>query len=278
MTCEAAIAERRVVINADDFGLTEGVTRGILEAHRAGAVTAASMFANAPGFASALAAAHQAPALELGLHFNLTVGRPVARAGEVASLCDADGRFLPLGRLIRRTLAGRVDSGHVARECHAQLERLRSHGMAVTHLDSHRHVHVLPGIWPGVSAVGAQEGLALRVPVEPLAGGRASAKLAVRLAHWTAARLEKPARPARHFRGIGLLGTWRYAEALMRILDELPPGGTEIMVHPGYVDAELVEWDGYVQDRECELVALRSPQVLTRLTRGDFTLGRFGDL
>jgi predicted glycoside hydrolase/deacetylase ChbG (UPF0249 family) len=278
MICEAGIAERRVVINADDFGLSDGVTRGIVEAHRGGAVTAASMFANAPGFAAAVQAARESPRLDLGLHFNLTAGAPVAPPVQVPSLCGPNGELLPLGSLIRRALGGRVDPDDVTRECRAQLDRLRTNGIAVSHIDGHRHVHVLPGVWSGVAAVARGEGLPVRKPVEPIRGGRPAAKLALRVAHELVTRHPNGDPPSHHFRGIGLLGAWHFADALIELIDHLPLGVTEVMVHPGYVDADLLRWDSYGHDRERELVALRSPQVLTRLTRGDPQLVRFADL
>lgn len=236
------------------------------------------MIANTPGVAAALVGARQAPGLELGLHFNLTAGAPVAPPAEVPSLCDSAGRFLPLARLIGRALTGRIKPEHVRRECQAQLERLRSYGVGVTHLDSHRHVHVLPGIWPVVAGLAAEQRLLLRVPVEPPTDSRVLAKLAIRSLLLLGARGDRRARPVRHFRGLGLLGAREFANALSRILDRLPPGGTEIMVHPGYVDGDLIAWDHYGREREGELRALCSPQVLDRLRRADLRLVRFAEL
>lgn len=271
------IAERRVVVNADDFGLTDGVTRGIVEAHEAGSVTAASMFANAPGFDDAVRAARDHPSLDLGLHLNLTVGAPVAGAERVPSLCDGGGGFLPLGHLCARALVGRVVASEVTRECRAQLERLRHHGIAVTHLDGHRHVHVLPGVWEGVISAVQGAGVVVRVPWEPFAGGRRLAKLAIRCALALAGDTRPPRLPP-HFRGLGLLGATRFAEALVALLQQLPPGDTEIAVHPGYSDEELLRLDPYGAERGWELEALRSPEVLTVLRREGFRLTRFVDL
>jgi predicted glycoside hydrolase/deacetylase ChbG (UPF0249 family) len=277
--CGGGIADRRVIISADDFGLSDGVTRGILEAHRSGAVTAASMFANAPGLEGAVRGARETPSLDLGLHFNLTVGAPLIPAEKIPSLCGADGQFLPLRALAARAFRGRVDADQVARECLAQLDRLRAAGIPVTHIDGHRHVHVLPGVWRGVVGVARRSGLAaVRVPVEPAPGGRAGTKMVVTWAWRLGARGVPGPRGVDHFRGIGLLGSRRFADGLLRILDRVPPGDTEVMVHPGYVDADLLRWDRYGIGRERELAALRSPEVLTRFRRGDFRLIGFADL
>jgi chitin disaccharide deacetylase len=268
-----------VIINADDFGLSDGVTRGIVAAHRAGAVTSTSMFANAPGFAGAVRAARENPTLDVGLHLNLTAGAPVTPPAHIPTLCGADGQFLALSRLVGRALRARIDPGDVERECRAQLDRLTAERISVTHLDGHRHVHVLPGVWPGILAVAREAGIpSIRVPMEPLTGGRASAKIGLAWVTWLGARgASVPGRVCR-FRGIGLLGTTRFGEGLLRILDRLPRGTTEIMVHPGYADADLLGWDPYVVERERELAALRSPEVLARLTRSDLRLVRFADL
>ena len=237
------------------------------------------MFADAPGFAGAVRAARDHPTLDLGLHFNLTVGAPVVGDGNVPSLCDADGRFLPLPRLCARALTGRVVARQVRRECLAQLERLRGQGIPVTHLDGHRHVHVLPGVWEGVIAATREAGIGIvRVPLEPLAGGRPLAKLALRFSFRLSARRARPPRGPLHFRGMGLLGAPRFAAGLAAILGALPPGDTEIAVHPGYSDEELLRQDPYGVERERELAALQSPEVLTLFRREGRRLMRFADL
>src|SRR5665647_1358607 len=145
MTGGAATPERRrLVINADDFGYSAGVTRGIVEAHAAGSVTSTSMMANGIDWENAVRLARSTRTLDVGVHLNLVQGRPLLR---VLSLTDArTGELYPLGALARRALAGRIDAGELEAELRAQIERVRSAGIAVTHLDSHRHAHVLPGL------------------------------------------------------------------------------------------------------------------------------------
>ena len=275
-------AVRRLVINADDFGLSAGVNRGILEAHAAGVVTSASLMVNTPGFVAAATAARAAPRLGVGLHLNLTVGVPVSRLEAVPSLCGRDGRLRSLPRLVARALGGRLVASEVERECAAQIARARGAGVRLTHLDGHEHVHVLPGIWRSVVAAAQQAGIAtVRVPVEPLrevawrplaALGQALISAVVRLA----TRGVSPARQADHFRGFALTGRQDFAERLLAQLDRLEPGVTELMVHPGYPDAELAQWARYASGRERELAALLSPDVRARLHRGDIELIDFG--
>src|SRR5947209_10797608 len=155
---------RRLVVNADDFGLSPGVNDGILEAHAAGVVSSVSVLVNAPGWEHAVAALRGTGSLGVGLHLNLTAGEPVS---EGTALVDAHtGRFHGLAGLVTRALTGRIDPDCVAEECGAQLARLRAAGVRVTHIDSHRHVHALPGVWAPVVAIARAHGVAfVRVPV-----------------------------------------------------------------------------------------------------------------
>ena len=269
-----------MIVNADDLGLAEGVNRGILEAHEAGAVSSASAIVNLPAFGDAALRALAAPRLGVGLHFNIVLGRPLTRA---LSLTDRrTGRFLPLTALARRAFTGRIEAGDVHAECAAQLMRLRDAGIRITHVDSHRHAHALPGVWRAVCRAAHEAGVpVVRVPLEPwrVNGGDAAAagkKLALAAA-WRLASIGAPPlrRPVR-FVGISLQGGHRFEVRLMRLLRALPPGTTELMVHPGHDDAELGALDPYRGAREIELAVLTSASVRDAL-RG-LELTHFGRL
>lgn len=270
---------RRLVINADDFGLSDGTNRGILEAHRAGVVTAASLLVNTPGFEAAACAAGGMPALSVGLHLNLTMGQPVSAPAVVPTLCDSSSRrFYPLFGFIGRALAGRIDGSEVARECAAQIERLRATGLRISHLDGHQHAHVLPGIWQPVVETARQAGLStVRIPLEPpmRIAWRPKAALAQMLlaaSYRVASGGAVPSVQPRHFRGFALTGRRDFTARLLALLDSLEPGTTELMVHPGHPDAGLAEWVEYTTGRAHELAALTSTAVRTRLARGDIEL------
>lgn len=277
---------RLVVINADDLGFAPGVNRGIVELHEAGMLPSASMMVNTPAFEEAAAFVRErAPSLGVGLHLNLLTGRPLSIAPTLAD--PRTGEFRPLAELARRALFGRVDPADVRRECDAQLSALASQGIAITHLDSHRHTHALAAVLPAAlaSARAARIRFVRRpldrlVPTDPVA----SAKMLAIHASWRAALhgvssgdrdvLDR----APHFRGIALQGAPDVELRLVALLDALPAGPTEIMVHPGYDDAVLAAQDPYRAERERELAALRSEAVRTRLSRGDIRLVRFSDL
>ncbi len=260
---------RILVINADDFGFTDGVTKGIVEAHQAGTVTSVSLMVNTPGFTGACDALQQLPALRAGLHLNLTAGAPLTDSARVASLINADtGQLLPLRQLAWRAMSGGLVADQVRAEVHAQLARAIDAGVALTHIDGHQHVHLLPGVAPIVRDAARHFGIArIRQPLESLAHRplriRATlVKSALHLAH----RLSTPqAARAEHVRGISLQGGGPFAERLQRDLSSLPTGVTELIVHPGYVDDALTRLDDYLAPREIERDALTSDAVTSLL-------------
>src|SRR6266513_2983732 len=157
---------KRLIINADDFGISRGVNVGIIEAAEAGAVTSASLIVNLPGFADALDRAVPCPSLSLGLHLNLTLGRPLSGASSLTH--RQSGEFYPLHLLMARASLGLLDALDIARECSAQIDRMTDAGFPPTHLDSHRHIHVHPAIAGTVTKVAHSRGIfEMRVPCEP---------------------------------------------------------------------------------------------------------------
>ena len=272
---------RRLIINADDFGLSAGVTAGILEAHAAGTVTSTSMMVGCPGWEDAVSQRRPASSLGIGLHFNLLVGRPLTPARSLT--VSQTGAFLPLAALVRRALAGRLSGEEVEAECVAQIAAMRHAGIVATHIDSHRHTHALPVVRGAVARVAAREQLPLRRPVEShrwfpndLASQlhRGLVGWSWRVTSFGAPRTRAPD----HFIGVSMQGGERFAGQLAAVLDRLPPGTTEMMVHPGYVDSGLRAVDGYTWQRELELAALISAPVRQRLSRGDIGLATFADL
>jgi chitin disaccharide deacetylase len=277
---------RQLIINADDLGFAPGVNRGIVEAHEAGTLSSASMMVTTPAFAEAVDLVRsRVPRLGVGLHLNLIQGRPLT---EAPTLTDGrTGEFHPLDQLARRAIAGRVSASDVRRECDAQLDALMQAGIAPTHLDSHRHSHALPGVLPAVVASAIAHGVRIvrrpldaPVPSDPVA----SAKMLVLHAAWRAALrgvdAEGRALLARapRFRGIALQGAPDLGRRLLALLDRLPDGATELMLHPGYDDAILAAQDPYRAEREREVAVLTSSIVRGRLDRGDIRLVTFRDV
>src|SRR4051794_17820070 len=253
---------RRLIVNADDYGLSPGVVAGVLAAHRDGLVTSTTTMINMPWAAEGIAAAP--PSLALGLHLNLTTGAPTAEPARVPSLVGADGRFLRLDRLVLGLSLGGVRTADLEREISAQLEAALAAGAALDHLDGHHHIHLHPRVLPLVVRLAAAYGVpAVRCPEEtaPAAGGEAPRDRARRLIVGAASRRLRRRLCAAglvtsdHFRGLGL-GLAFDMPALLRTLATLRPGLTELMCHPGYPDAELAARTSYAAGRERELAAL----------------------
>lgn len=271
------MVRRRLIINADDYGLTPGVTRGIVDAMRGGVVTAASVLVNMPGWEDAAQRLRHAPAgAAFGLHVNLVAGRPLTSA---RSLVDrATGQFHSLHRCCMLSAAGRLDHDDLVAECAAQLERLRGTGVTVSHVDSHRHVHVLSPIARAVRDVAGL--LPVRRPIgeceRPFTDLRAGVKqLLLRAALRGRSREPRSVLSPDHFAGLSLQGTRRFSERLLRIVDALPAGTTELMVHPGYADAALFAIDPYTVDRERELDALMAGGVREGLAQRNIELATY---
>jgi len=266
-------AVKNLIVNADDLGWTEGVNRGIAEAHRKGLVTSTSLLANGRAFDAAVAVGRNNPALGVGVHLNLSDGPPTAQAGEVTGLLNEAGQLEegPEGLLLRLARRG-LRVAEVEREWDAQIQKVRDAGIQPTHLDGHKHVHMLPGLFEVALRLAKKHGVrAIRVAHEEstlraaLSAGK-NQKRSVQLKQGVQARgLKFMARAARelaeraglatadYFCGIAQTGVLTRA-GVERLLETLPEGTTELMCHPGYADEELQQTRTRLQEsRQTEL-------------------------
>ena len=275
---------RNLIVNADDLGWTAGVNRGIAEAHRNGIVTSTSLLANGAAFADGVKAAGKLPGLGVGVHLNLSDGKPVAPAGQVNSLLNEAGEFSggPESILLRLT-TNNLEAKEVEVEWSAQIEKVRAAGIRPTHLDGHKHVQMLPGLFGIALRLAKKHGIAaVRVSHEAshlraaLTGGDESSS--VILKQGVQARgLKLLARDARdmaeragiasadYFCGIaqtGVLGK----KGVLQLLASLPEGTTELMCHPGYVDADLQKSATRLQEsRQIELEILTDQEIRKKI-------------
>jgi hopanoid biosynthesis associated protein HpnK len=272
---------KNLIVNADDLGWTAGVNRGIAEAHRKGIVTSASLLANGAAFAAAVELARKTPGLGVGVHLNLSDGPPVAPREQVASLVNEAGVFEGgpeslLLRLAKRSLA----LEEVEREWNAQIQKVRDAGIQPTHLDGHKHVQMLPGLFEIALRLAKRHGIgAMRISHEasPLRTALAVGEdrnAALMLKQGVQARglklLMRDARElaeragistADYFCGVAQTGELTQ-EGVARLLRSLPDGTTELMVHPGYLDAELQNSPTRLQaSRQMELEILTDTEI-----------------
>ncbi len=238
----------RLILNADDFGLTPGINRAIAELHAAGALTSATLMANGPAFADAVRIARVHPTLGVGCHIVLTDGTPVSDPRSIPTLLGPDGRsFRPkLTDFVRDLIAGRISEEEIAREALAQVHRLHAAGIRVTHLDTHKHTHIFPPVTRALVRVMQTTSVpAIRNPFEP-AHTRSHAPLKRRLQIALLNRFRASFRRiASHVLttdgtfGISATGSLD-AAALRQLLSHIPTTGTfELLCHPGYNDRDL---------------------------------------
>jgi predicted glycoside hydrolase/deacetylase ChbG (UPF0249 family) len=232
------VTRRLLIVNADDFGLSPGVNRGIVQAHEQGIVTSASLMVRWPAAAEAAAYACAHPELSLGLHLDL--GQRAFRAGRYRALYQV----VPLD-----------DPTAVAEEAARQLASFRRLvGRSPSHLDSHQHVHRRPTVGQPLAELARTLGVPLReyAPAIRFCG-----------AFYGQTARGTPLRSA-----IGV-------ESLLQIVARLAPGITELMCHPG--DGSPLD-AAYVAERAEELRALCDPRVRTALAAERIELRAFHDL
>jgi hopanoid biosynthesis associated protein HpnK len=261
---------RSLVVNADDLGLTVGVNSGIFDAHDHGVLTSASLFANARATEDALARALRRPSLGVGCHLTLVDGLPTLPPARVPSLIEDDGRFRRSWKpFIVSCLLGRISLLEVEQELTAQIDRIRSAGLTLTHLDAHKHVHAYPPIFAIVTRLAERFQIpVVRVPFERwsnLYGDPAQRRRARSQALMNAAMLPWAWRDYRRAAGAGIrtphfIGRTHTgvlsAQSLAAMLRALPPGVTELMVHPGYVDEALARLNTRLLDARADEVEL----------------------
>jgi predicted glycoside hydrolase/deacetylase ChbG (UPF0249 family) len=271
-----------LIVNADDYGLTEAVSRGVLRAHREGICTSTSILVLAPAFARSAAWLHDEPSLGVGVHLAL-VGEdpPLLSAREVPTLVDRRGRLATSWRqLLPKIAARRVDSADIDRELAAQIDAVRDTGLRIDHLDSHQHVHMFPGVREITLDLAQRFQIpAVRVTHSAAQGpvGVVVRRLAARLHHDASARgLVAPA-DAAGLDEAGRLDTDRAIGALSRLAAR-GAATVELSSHPGEaIDTARgrYDWDYRWGD---ELAALCAPEVKEAVARHGFRLGTYRDL
>jgi chitin disaccharide deacetylase len=248
---------KRLIVNADDFGRTAGINRGIVEAHRHGIVTSATVMVNYPAALELRAIARENPRLGLGLHVQLTGGPSALPAERLRSVVDAKGHLPGKPEGLRDP-----DPAEVLAEARAQLARfVENVGRLPTHFDSHHHSHRTPAVFEALVTLGKETERPLRNP---------SPELAARL------------------RREGIRTTDRFLEsffdqratldALVDIIGRIEPGSTELMCHPAVVDEELRSSSGYSEPRDRERAVLTSEEVQRAVREAGVELIHFGQL
>jgi chitin disaccharide deacetylase len=274
----------RLIVNADDFGLTSGVNRAILELHRAGALTSATLMAKAAATQEAIELARATPTLGVGCHLVFVDGEPVLPPERIPSLVDPrTGQFRPtLTAFLPRLLAGRIDPSEIEAEAAAQIALLQQRGLRLTHIDTHKHTHMFPAVLRPVLRAAGNAGIAgVRSPFEPAWDVRTTARAPLtRVAKLTVLRRLRPvclkiiadAGFATTDGTIAMAATGTLdASALASLLRNMPEGTWELVAHPGYNDADLARVRTRLRaSREIELNALQALRPFPSIERISF--------
>ena len=269
---------RYIIINADDFGRHAEINRAVEEGLVHGCLRSATVMPGGAAFAGAIDIARRHEELGLGVHFTLVDGHPILPPEEIPSLVGSEGDFLPdHTALLKRYLKGGINLEEVRRELAAQLQKIEATGIPISHVDSHQHMHTLPGIIDIVLDLAARAGIrAVRTPRTPLFAGAFGGlgQLVGRLGLSTHARL---AACKAHRRGLlspdnfaGIVAGEAVSEGeLLHLIAHLPQGTTEGMMHPGMKNDVLQEDSGRQHDLEAELAAILSPRVGEALRKAE---------
>jgi chitin disaccharide deacetylase len=282
---------RRLIVNADDFGYTAGVNRAIVEAHTHGIVTSSTLMANGTAFADAAKLAGTVPRLSVGCHIVLIDGEPVLDPKQIPTLSGSNGspHFRDgLKTFAARAITGFLEPEEIEAEASAQIRKIQSAGITVSHFDTHKHTHVFPRVWKPLLRAAAACGVgALRNPFGPRRPLRSS-DLLTRPSLWKRYAEVRVLRSfARKFRAsvdplgfrtpdgtLGIEVTGVLDERLFRAIAEAIPEGTwEFVCHPGYNDADLQTANTRLREsREQELKALTLPEARQLLLQREIEL------
>jgi hopanoid biosynthesis associated protein HpnK len=289
---------KRLIVNADDFGLTDGVNRGIIVGHREGILTSASLLATGLAFDDAIALSRRFPDLSVGVHLNISGGTPVSPAGRISSLLDELGLLhLPPLRIWIRILTGQINLEDIRSEFRAQIFKVFDAGLTPTHLDGHLHVHVLPQIAAIVIDLAHEfrirqvrcpaENLESTLPLLWKSGATGIPALERAAIAFAVTSFARPLREQLRKNGLvssdtfyGLVHTgFLHEKMLAALLHLVPEGSTELMCHPGYPSSELDSVGGKLaRSREVEVLALTAPDIKETLGSLGVRLTNFRDL
>lgn len=260
----------RLIVNADDFGMAPGVNRAILELHAAEVLTSATLMARAAATEEAVEMALAMPTLGVGCHIVLVDGAPAADPHKISSIIDSGtGALYPsIGDFLKRLYSGRIRTSQIQAEAAAQIALLQSYGLRLTHVDTHKHMHMFPLVLRPVLRAARAAGIrAIRNPFEPLwsinatlnaSEGRRAEVLLLR-------RLESRFRRVVAQEGfvttegsIGVLATGTLDLSVMHsLISAMPEGTFEFVSHPGYRDETLARVNTRLHEsREIERNAL----------------------
>ncbi|MCP2604920.1 ChbG/HpnK family deacetylase [Candidatus Aminicenantes bacterium AH-873-B07] len=280
---------KRLIVNADDFGLTSGINKGIIIAHRKGILTSATLIPNMHAFKEAVELAKENKFLGIGIHLNIIRGKPVSIPQKVESLLNNKGHFLTIYPFLKKLVLGKIKFEEVEYEFRAQIEKVLKEDIKVTHFDSEKHIHSIPKIM-GIIIKLAKE---YKIPRIRFINEYCLSFDIVRFLKSIFISLLNR-KTKKNIINSGILIPDRFygicesgkmnIEKLRKIISNLSFGITEIMTHPGIIDKEYKkieqEYGSYYlkKERECELQALIDPALKDIIKKEKIQLINYGDI
>jgi chitin disaccharide deacetylase len=277
---------RKLIVNADDFGLTTGINRAIIEAHTSGVVSSATLMANGPAFDDAVTAARLVPELSIGCHVVLVDGTPVSTPQSMDTLvairsAEPEKFYSSLSAFAARAMLGGFDRDQLVAEITAQIRKIQATGIPVTHLDTHKHAHIFPEILAALLRAAKICGVrAIRNPIVPIKAMPTKQFKKkrdlwkrygqIRVLHTFSGQFQKQTRRSGLLTPDGVIGVVEtgslessgYSSLLRETLSNLPEGTWEFVCHPGYSDADLrATRTRLVESRDEERRLLTSPDL-----------------
>lgn len=278
---------KNLIVNADDFGRHELINRAVERAFNSGCLKSATLMAGGAAFDDAVKLAKKISGLGVGIHFTLANGNPILPPNEIPSLVTEEGIFhADYVKFLKRYLSGKISLDEIRSELAAQLEKISRAGLTPTHVDSHQHLHHVPGIVEIILDLATASGIkAMRVANTKIFDGELDSvgKFVGRLGLGSLAKFAAHAAHKRnfatpeHFAGI-VAGESVSENFMLKLIENLRDGTTEVMLHPGTdnkILQDFCEWD---HDFEEELAAVTSPRVLNLLADKNISAINFADL
>lgn len=278
---------KKIIVNADDFGRHELINRAVERAFTAGCLKSTTIMAGGAAFEDAVDVAKKFSGLGVGIHFTLANGNPVLPSEEIPSLVTEAGTFHDdYVKFLKRYLSGKISLSEVRSELAAQLEKIRRTGLTLTHFDSHQHLHHVLGITEITLALAEAAGIkSMRVAGTKIFDGELDslgklfgrlglgslAKFSAHLAH------KKNFATPEHFAGI-VAGESVSENFLLKLIDNLQDGTTEVMLHPGIDNKILRDFCRWEHDFEEELAAVTSQKILDALAEKNISAVNFSAL
>jgi hopanoid biosynthesis associated protein HpnK len=281
---------KKVIINADDFGLSKGVNEGIILAHQKGILTSTSLITNMPGFAQAVELAKQNERLGVGLHLNIVRGQPFSPVDRVESLLNKEQNFFSnIFIIVRKLWSKKIKKQEIELEFRAQIEKALENNLQISHFDSEKHIHCLPSLLRIVLKLGREYNIKkLRYINEYCLSPRLFQSAKSVFASLSCSSMKEQIMengvsiPDRSY-GIGKSGLMS-SSRIKKILSKLKDGVTEIMVHPGFMTQELMDLEKEIGSfyinkyREKELKALLDKDLKQIIKDEEISLINFNQL